>query len=68
MTARGRLLDGVRSPHPHRWRPRDLVTRIGTVFQEPQHQFVAATATDELAAALEEMEAEQQQEQKKMGR
>ncbi len=28
----------------------------------------AATATDELAAALEEMEAEQQQEQKKMGR
>ncbi len=28
----------------------------------------AATATDELAAALEEMEAEQQQEQKKLGR
>ena len=23
--------------------PRELVTRIGTVFQEPQHQFVAAT-------------------------
>lgn len=49
VTARGRLADGVRSPHPHRWRPRELVTRIGTVFQEPQHQFVAATARDELA-------------------
>lgn len=34
---------------PHAWRPRDLVRRIGTVFQEPQHQFVAATVADELA-------------------
>ena len=49
VTARGPLADGVRTPHPHRWRPRELVTRIGTVFQEPQHQFVAATAADELA-------------------
>ncbi|WP_088283577.1 ABC transporter ATP-binding protein [Kineosporia sp. A_224] len=49
VTARGRLADGVRSPHPAAWRPRELVRRIGTVFQEPQHQFVAATAADELA-------------------
>lgn len=33
---------------PHRWRPRELVTRIGTVFQEPQHQFVTATVHQEL--------------------
>jgi len=40
---------GARSPHPIRWRPRDLVRRIGTVFQEPQHQFVARTCAEELA-------------------
>jgi len=34
---------------PHRWHARDLVRRIGTVFQEPQHQFVASTCADELA-------------------
>lgn len=34
---------------PIRWRSRDLLTRIGTVFQEPEHQFVAATVRDELA-------------------
>lgn len=34
---------------PHTWRPRELITRIGMVFQEPQHQFVAATVADELA-------------------
>jgi len=36
-------------PQPARWRPRELVTRIGTVFQDPQHQFVARTCADELA-------------------
>lgn len=34
---------------PAAWRPRDLVRRIGSVFQDPQHQFVAATVADELA-------------------
>jgi len=38
-----------RSFDPFRWRPRELVSRIGSVFQEPQHQFVAATCADELA-------------------
>lgn len=32
-----------------RWRPRTLVRWVGTVFQEPEHQFVAATVADELA-------------------
>jgi energy-coupling factor transport system ATP-binding protein len=35
-------------PIPHRWRPTDLVQRIGTVFQEPQHQFVSSTVLQEL--------------------
>ncbi|MGR0219355.1 ABC transporter ATP-binding protein [Agromyces sp. ZXT2-6] len=34
---------------PIRWRSRDLLTRIGTVFQEPEHQFVASTVRHELA-------------------
>ncbi|WP_448004941.1 ABC transporter ATP-binding protein [Agromyces bauzanensis] len=36
---------------PVRWRSRDLLTRIGTVFQEPEHQFVASTVRGELAVA-----------------
>ncbi|MGO1498095.1 MAG: ABC transporter ATP-binding protein, partial [Agrococcus casei] len=39
----------ARSLHPHRWRSRDLLTRIGTVFQQPEHQFVAASVREELA-------------------
>jgi energy-coupling factor transport system ATP-binding protein len=34
---------------PIRWRSRELLTRIGTVFQEPEHQFLAATVRAELA-------------------
>jgi energy-coupling factor transport system ATP-binding protein len=33
---------------PSRLRPRALVRRIGTVFQDPEHQFVAAHVEDEL--------------------
>ena len=42
-------LAGGLSSEPIDWRSRDLLTRIGTVFQEPEHQFVAATVRDELA-------------------
>lgn len=34
---------------PYRWRAGELVARIGTVFQEPEHQFVTATVREELA-------------------
>lgn len=34
---------------PWQWRSRDLLTRIGTVFQEPEHQLLAATVRAELA-------------------
>jgi energy-coupling factor transport system ATP-binding protein len=47
LVAAPELADGA-GPHPHRWRPRQLVTRIGNVFQEPQHQFVAPTVLAEL--------------------
>ena len=41
------LADGA-GPEPHRWPPRRLVTRIGSVFQDPRHQLVASTVRDEL--------------------
>lgn len=34
---------------PHRWRAPELARRIGSVFQNPEHQFVTATVRDELA-------------------
>ncbi|WP_199184960.1 ABC transporter ATP-binding protein [Cryobacterium sp. M15] len=33
---------------PHRWRSQQLLTRIGTVFQDPEHQFLAATVRADL--------------------
>ncbi len=33
---------------PIRWRSRELLTRIGTVFQEPEHQLLTRTVRDEL--------------------
>jgi len=35
---------------PIRWRSRELLPRIGTVFQTPEHQFVARTVREEVAA------------------
>jgi energy-coupling factor transport system ATP-binding protein len=35
---------------PIRWRSRELLGRIGSVFQSPEHQFIAPTVRDELAA------------------
>lgn len=35
-------------PHPARWKSRELLTRIGTVFQDPEHQFLARTVRAEL--------------------
>ncbi|MGN9809043.1 ABC transporter ATP-binding protein [Micromonospora sp. BQ11] len=38
----------ARTP-PHRWRAPALARRIGSVFQDPEHQFVTSTVFDELA-------------------
>lgn len=48
LAASSALADGA-GPSPIRWRSRDLLTRIGMVFQDPEHQFLAATVRDELA-------------------
>lgn len=43
------LADGA-GPAPHTWTSRALAARIGTVFQDPEHQFVARTVRAELEA------------------
>ncbi|MEW1835692.1 ABC transporter ATP-binding protein [Microbacterium sp. NPDC079995] len=47
VVATSALADGI-GPHPIRWSSRELLTRIGTVFQDPEHQFLARTVRDEL--------------------
>lgn len=42
-------LSGRSGRRPLRWTSRELLTRIGTVFQEPEHQFLAQTLREELA-------------------
>jgi energy-coupling factor transport system ATP-binding protein len=49
LEARGSLADGVRHASPERFRPRELVARIGMVFQDPEHQFLTRRVRDELA-------------------
>jgi len=39
----------VRGDAPVRWRARELLTRIGTVFQDPEHQLLTTRVRDELA-------------------
>ena len=34
---------------PSKWKSAQLVTRIGTVFQEPEHQFLTGSVRDELS-------------------
>lgn len=41
-------LRGSADPEPVRWKSRELLTRIGTVFQEPEHQFLTSTVRTEL--------------------
>ncbi|HRN30442.1 MAG TPA: ABC transporter ATP-binding protein, partial [Terrimesophilobacter sp.] len=42
-------LRGSAAVSPIRWKSRELLTRIGTVFQEPEHQFLTSRVRDELA-------------------
>ncbi|MFG6444928.1 ABC transporter ATP-binding protein [Microbacterium sp. P07] len=39
-------------PTPTKWRSRELLTRIGMVFQEPEHQLLTTRVRDELAVGL----------------
>lgn len=54
-------LAGTLNSIPITWKSRDLLTRIGTVFQDPEHQFVAATVRDELAVGPRALRMPQQQ-------
>ncbi|NIL64473.1 ABC transporter ATP-binding protein [Salinispora arenicola] len=49
VTATAALADGDARIPPHRWRAPALAGRIGSVFQDPEHQFVTSTVADELA-------------------
>jgi energy-coupling factor transport system ATP-binding protein len=51
MVAARRLTAGLRHPArpPSRWRAAELVDRIGTVFQQPEHQFLTGRVRDELS-------------------
>ncbi|MGB3481845.1 MAG: ABC transporter ATP-binding protein [Mycobacterium sp.] len=43
------LAPSPKNRRPDRWRSKELLTRIGSVFQDPEHQFLAATVRDEIA-------------------
>lgn len=45
------LLAGVKG-QPVKWRSRDLLTRLGMVFQSPEHQFIASTVRSELSVGM----------------
>jgi len=44
---------GAALADPHAWTSSQLLTRLGTVFQQPEHQFVTASVRAELAVGLE---------------
>lgn len=50
VTASTELQESTKSSDPLHWRSRELLTRIGSVFQAPEQQFIAATVRAELAA------------------
>ncbi|WP_431221047.1 ABC transporter ATP-binding protein [Leifsonia xyli] len=49
LRAEAGLAQGA-APDPSAWRSRELLTRIGSVFQNPEHQLIASTVREELAA------------------
>lgn len=50
VTASSELQLSAKTSDPLRWRSRELLTRIGSVFQAPEQQFISATVRAELAA------------------
>ncbi len=54
VMASDRLAAGA-AAQPIRWTSRELLTRVGTVFQEPEHQLLATTVQDELAIGARSM-------------
>jgi energy-coupling factor transport system ATP-binding protein len=52
VSATDELKGKLSSDHPFRWRSRDLLSRIGYVFQSPEHQFVSSSVRDELMLGM----------------
>jgi energy-coupling factor transport system ATP-binding protein len=50
VSATTELQHSAKSADPLRWRSHELLTRIGSVFQAPEQQFITATVRTELAA------------------
>jgi energy-coupling factor transporter ATP-binding protein EcfA2 len=48
VAATARLAGADAAVPPHRWRARQLAGRIGSVFQNPEHQFVTSRVRDEV--------------------
>jgi len=48
VTASAELTAGASGPQPIHWRSRQLLTRIGMVFQSPEHQFLTGSVREEL--------------------
>ncbi len=44
------LRAGISTSRPIRWTSHQLITRVGSVFQNPEHQFVAGSVAAEIAA------------------
>jgi energy-coupling factor transporter ATP-binding protein EcfA2 len=49
VQASAQLAGSDAAASPHRWRAAQLADRIGTVFQDPEHQFLTSRVRDELA-------------------
>lgn len=49
------IAQDARGDEPNRWKSRELLGRIGMVFQEPEHQFAASKVRDEVAIGPKSM-------------
>jgi len=56
LSATDTLADGLGAA-PHTWTSRQLAARIGTVFQDPEHQFVARSVREEIEAGPRALDA-----------
>ncbi|KFJ00894.1 ABC transporter ATP-binding protein [Bifidobacterium stellenboschense] len=59
VRVRADIAEGARGDEPDKWRSRELLGRIGMVFQEPEHQFAAALVRDEVAIGPKSMGADE---------
>ncbi|WIE59016.1 ATP-binding cassette domain-containing protein [Curtobacterium sp. MCLR17_031] len=56
LDATDALADGIGTA-PHAWTSRELAAQIGTVFQDPEHQFVARSVREEIEAGPRALDA-----------